>query len=205
MGIVVMCAECDHEVRFGLRLDRIQTMCHHQSYETMSYQDYKEQELAYQRMIGIEPGVPAIQKENHMTRTIKKKTGIRGQGVTKPKCPRHDVDMSYEPAIGRWMCTTAGCKATAKRRDDEDPTAVEPPATTVSAKAMVPQEMNIDPAIPMRLTIVTGSEEDRYILTVMTTGGIGVDLEVTDNVETVIDDQTNSVSLVLLFDNAKRV
>lgn len=125
--------------------------------------------------------------------------------VRKPECPRHNVEMVYEPALGRWTCSEKGCKFTAKRkqRDDDDDKVVIP-----AVKAVMPREpkMSYRADKDVELVIVeTEGLETRYAIVARGENNEGFFINVTDYVETVIDDQTNDVTLCLLFHNVQRV
>ena len=121
--------------------------------------------------------------------------------VAKPVCPKHFMDMRYEPSISRWKCPEFGCKATSQHHVTDD--AEDIPVTKkalADPKALVPVYDGT-----MKLRIGMDNEgADEY--TIVVTGDDGSEhiLVVTDYVETVIDDQTNSVTLCLLFHDVER-
>lgn len=122
--------------------------------------------------------------------------------IRKPACPTHQRDMEYEPSIGRWKCPEAACQFTATRKvKDEDAPAPKPPVRKLAA----PRKSTPVYQSELSLSIWTDptSGEDEYLLNT-TLNGEPVSLRVTDHVETVIDDQTNSVTLCLLFHDVQR-
>lgn len=130
-----------------------------------------------------------------------KTTTPKIKDIRKPLCPAHRAEMQYESSIGRWKCPELGCKFTATRKhtDDDDELRTLPPVK----KAMAPKKplQNYGPKV-WALTIGKDADgDDQYWLS---HESVSFAMDVTDYVETVIDDQTNSVTLCLLFNNVKR-
>lgn len=154
-----------------------------------------ELDRRYKELIGMRPGVPAIKKEAGMGL---KAVNPKVKDIRKPQCPTHHEEMAYEPAIGRWKCPVAVCKFTATRKVTEDDADTDVPL----AKSVMPRKAPIPVNTKaMTLVIVESEEEERYTLELK---GWAIAVDITDYVETVVDDQTNSVSLVLLFNDVQR-
>lgn len=109
----------------------------------------------------------------------------------KPQCPRHRRDMRFDKARSSWVCTEDGCKVIARRKEDD----------------LVSSKPSFDKPEQMRLVIETNEDgEESYFLVAKigdTPKEYGID--VTDHVEMIIDDQTNSVTLCLIFNNVNRI
>lgn len=124
--------------------------------------------------------------------------------VRKPKCPVHMQDMEYEAAIGRWKCPEAGCQFTATRKvKDEDGVAPKPAVRQLAPPRKSTPVYGGDDRVVLTVTADPDTGEDQFILTGYA-GGDEFSIDVSGHVETVIDDQTNSVTLCLLFHDVQR-
>lgn len=105
-----------------------------------------------------------------------------------PMCPKHGSGMRFDKSDSVWRCVHTECRVVARRKDDNYDTDQEqhtPTATT--------------------LEIVTNQDgEESYRLSFYK-GGSYTTVDVSDHVDMVIDEQTNSVTLCLLFHDVKRI
>jgi hypothetical protein len=161
-------------------------------------------------LIGMELGVPAMKKEaeDMAKRSIKTGGGLHqinsADPVRKPKCPEHREDMAFDPRISRWKCQQAGCKFTARRKEEDGDAEATPqraPLPTVRpTMPSKPLQKHGPKAWELSIKTDTHGEEHYYLHH----SSVSFGMDVTDYVETVIDDQTNSVTLCLLFNKVKR-
>lgn len=103
-----------------------------------------------------------------------------------PSCPRHNVSMYLDRSEATWRCSTEGCRIIARRKE-ETSVAVTPPKANIGLEIV----SNLD-------------SEEEYVL-VVSSGGQRTLVDVSDYVDMIIDEQTNSVTLCLMFHNVKRV
>ena len=150
--------------------------------------------------------IPAQKAEKPVVKAVKivkarKVTG--GETVKKPKCPTHEEDMVFSPELGRWRCPATECMTMAKKRDvpeDEPPKQSKPDLMPAKSPSL-----NVVANNKITLTIRETFDGNESYWIGWSDGLNELVIDVSDNVETVIDDQTNSVSLVLLFNEVRRV
>lgn len=106
--------------------------------------------------------------------------------IEYPTCPEHDQSMYLDRSVSKWKCNYEGCKVVARRKDD------------------VRQTPKANKAILSLEIVVTNNEEEEKYFLVGTSEGNRTTLDVTDYVDMVIDEHTNSVTLCLLFNSVKR-
>lgn len=112
----------------------------------------------------------------------------------KPVCPKHGIEMRFDKAQTQWTCAEYDCTMTAKLRDD-------------ASERRITNRVVTDKIEPSKiaLTMKEDSDDDAaYFIHAYTDTGLEFVIDVTNNVELVIDDQTNSVSLCLLFNDVRR-
>lgn len=116
-----------------------------------------------------------------MSTKIFRSDGPISVSVAKPHCPKHKGDMQYAADRGKWVCPEEGCTITARRAEDS------------------PSRQQDGGIGDNFLRIDESGEENRYWIVVGNQS-----IEVTEFVEMIIDDQSNSVSLCLLFNDVRR-
>jgi hypothetical protein len=105
----------------------------------------------------------------------------------KPRCPMHKISMYFNKSKTTWACPIDECNIIAKRREEVSP----------DSKAIKPFSIG--------LYISNDAEgEEKYTLLVSSEGRSDYALDVSDNVEMIIDDQSDSVTLCLVFNSVKR-
>lgn len=112
----------------------------------------------------------------------------------KPVCPRHGAEMRFDKEQTQWRCTDFSCTMTARLKDDKVDKRITNRVVTDK----------IEPS-KVALTMIESSDDDAaYFIHAYTDNGLEFVIDVSNNVELVIDDQTNSVSLCLLFNDVRR-
>lgn len=120
--------------------------------------------------------------------TLKTPKKLVVKEVVKPKCPKHLQDMHFDSAEGTWRCSLEECRMIARRKEE----------TTNAPKSDV--KFNIS----LEMISTQDESEDSYLI-VASAGGQRTVIDVTDYVDMVIDENTNSVTLCLMFNQVKRV
>lgn len=105
-----------------------------------------------------------------------------------PMCPKHGSGMRFDKSDSVWRCVHTDCRVVARRKDDE----------------YLPESTSDDKQ-KLSLEIVTDSEGEESYRVIVSTNGLHTTVDVSDHVEMVIDEQTNSVTLCLLFNDVRRV
>lgn len=105
----------------------------------------------------------------------------------RPVCPKHNSSMVFDRSDTTWKCGVDGCRVVARRRDENS----------------VPEKPKS--RIRTQLEILTDQDgEDSYRIVAWHDDAPRT-LDVTDHIEMIIDEQTNSVTLCLLFHDVKRI
>lgn len=105
-----------------------------------------------------------------------------------PVCPKHNRNMVFDRSDTTWKCGTLGCRVVARRKDDSSET-----------QQKIKRKFNVS------LEIISGQDEDDNYVLVASVDGERTIVDVTDYVDMIIDEQTNSVTLCLMFHHVKRV
>jgi len=111
----------------------------------------------------------------------------------KPTCPSHQKEMRFDKSRSEWVCQELGCGIVARLKDDQ--------------RQRIDNRIVTDNIEPSKITLTMREDaegETAYFIHAFTDSGLEFVIDVTNNVEMVIDDQTNSVSLCLLFHDVKR-
>lgn len=119
--------------------------------------------------------------------TLKKPVALKIKKPLKPKCPKHKEVMVFDISLSTWACSHENCNVVAKYRSDIE---------------QATSEM-INPTLALEIT-QNYEGEDTYFLKSMSNGKTLL-IDVTSYVDMAIDDQTNSVTLCLLFNNVSRM
>lgn len=106
----------------------------------------------------------------------------------RPVCPKHNSSMVFDRSDTTWKCATDGCRVVARRKEENGKAISNPVSDRISLELLTDQ----DGEISYRLVKENG-------------GVFGNTVDVTDYVEMVIDEQTNSATLCLLFHDVRRV
>lgn len=106
-----------------------------------------------------------------------------------PVCPKHRTNMTFDRSDTTWKCRVDGCRVVARRKDDS-----------------APQQQFSDPnqKFSTHLEVITLQDGEENYLLATTAGGKTTIIDVTDHIDMVIDEHTNSVTLCLLFNDVKR-
>jgi hypothetical protein len=123
--------------------------------------------------------------------------------VKKPVCPQHHKTMEFSKALSMWTCTEPKCIVRANKKDEQD--APVTPQQNRQLSLFPAAEEIIEPVgLVLYLDFDPDTESERYVVGVYHPEKQTMFIDVSDNVEVSIDNQTNSVTLCLEFHNVKR-
>jgi hypothetical protein len=116
----------------------------------------------------------------------------------KPTCPVHQLTMRFDKVNSEWVCQQFDCTIVAKLKADVANLGkvVQPPTPDDPVVIDTPIVVSQDLSLEIRKD---ADGIDGYFIVA---GAISID--VSDHVEMVVDENSDSVSLVLLFTNTKR-
>lgn len=118
----------------------------------------------------------------------------------KPVCPKHQQSMRFDKVKSEWVCQQFDCAIVATLKADKRE---HPPVAAPDVGSVTQQTINL----PDQLTLEIRKDNDgieRYCI-VVESGLLGeIVIDVSGNVEMVVDEHSDTVSLVLLFNKVKR-
>lgn len=103
-----------------------------------------------------------------------------------------------------WTCTEPKCIVRANKKDEQDAQKVTAQQDRQLSLFPASDEIIEPVGLVLYLDFDPDTESERYIVGVYQPGQQTMFVDVSDNVEMSIDDQTNSVTLCLEFHNVKR-
>ncbi len=117
----------------------------------------------------------------------------------KPTCPKHQQTMRFDKVNSEWVCQEFDCTLVARLKIDPPTPA---PLPTPPPPGQTPEVVKVPDLTLGIQKDADGIERYTIIAESRALGEIAID--VSDHIEMVVDEHSDSISLVLLFNDVRR-